>query len=155
MSASGIANIVPWGFLVDDDVLSVASTISIADEEKGEDLQITLAEHVAKNQLYISSSVEHGVWETKDAGGPHTSPGRKKVTRPTAFRMCSIALHPGLYRTDSVGEMGSVRAFAEVLGVSQRVPDLLTGFGWPYPTLSLNATAAHSLRCWHTHLRRK
>jgi hypothetical protein len=135
MSASGIANIVPWGLLVDDDDLSVASTISIADEEKGEDLQITLAEHVAKNQLYISSSVEHGVWETKDAGGPHTSPGRKKVTRPTASRMCSLALHPGLYRTDSVGEMGSVRAFAEVLGVSQRVPDLLTGFGWPYPTL--------------------
>lgn len=64
------------------------------------------------------------MWETKDAGGQHTSFGRKKVTRTTASRMCSLALHPGLYRTDSVGDLGSVREFAEVLGVSKRVPEL-------------------------------
>jgi hypothetical protein len=123
MSSSGITKIDPWGLHVDEDDFTVASTISMVDEEQTEDLQMPLAAHVAKNQQFISSSIEHGAWEAKDASGPHASYGRKKVTRPTASKMCSIALHPGLYRTDCVGDLGGARAFAEALGVSQRIPD--------------------------------
>lgn len=78
MSASGITNIVPWGLLMDEDDLSVASTISIADEENGEDLQITLAEHVAKKRLYTSSSLEYG----RKAGCTFRAPLSTECGRP-------------------------------------------------------------------------
>ena len=75
--------------------------------------------------LFQNPFDEVAFMEAKDASGPHASYGRKKKTRPIASKMCSLALHPGLYRTDCVGDLGGARAFAEALGVSQRIPDFV------------------------------
>jgi hypothetical protein len=56
--------------------------------------------------------------------------------RRTASGMCSLALHPGLYRMDSVRD----GAFAEVIGMSEHVADFLNGFGWPYRISMSNDT---------------